>query len=282
MMISASNNPCVVLINMDVISKREITGVLNELGCAVGSYNLEQFLEMEVGINPCLIIVNLSGGSCHIINSIKKNVYRLCPSIDSKNLSIIALVDEAMVNKEKLYLWGASDYISTPVIPAEIKKRIDQTLFRTDADNFDLLDVSPPNLLHQSMHALESIYGAQKSSAERELAQRTARYLESNIDTEISLAALSQFMATNRNKLSRVFKQCFGSSIYTWLREKRMAHAAELLKETDKSIQEIAFCVGYQDSNNFSTAFKRCFTLSPIQYRKSIGCLAAAKDETLI
>ncbi|WP_422624401.1 helix-turn-helix domain-containing protein [Pseudoalteromonas rubra] len=75
-------------------------------------------------------------------------------------------------------------------------------------------------------------------------------------------------MATNRNRLSRVFKSYYGATVFNWLRELRMQRAAELLCSTDNSIQEIAFSVGYSDSNNFSTAFKRCFQTSPIQFRK--------------
>jgi AraC family L-rhamnose operon regulatory protein RhaS len=41
----------------------------------------------------------------------------------------------------------------------------------------------------------------------------------------------------------------------------------DLLQSTDKSITDIAFEVGYKDSNYFSTKFKRFTKKTPSQYR---------------
>ena len=42
----------------------------------------------------------------------------------------------------------------------------------------------------------------------------------------------------------------------------------ELIAGTDRPITEIAFDVGYNDSNYFSTAFRKHEGLTPSQYRK--------------
>ena len=47
-----------------------------------------------------------------------------------------------------------------------------------------------------------------------------------------------------------------------------MLHAANLLINTSNNITHISMEVGYRDSNNFSTAFKRTFNVSPGRYRK--------------
>jgi AraC-like DNA-binding protein len=100
------------------------------------------------------------------------------------------------------------------------------------------------------------------------LAKKTAHYLKSELASEITLNDLARKMATNRNKLSSAFKTCFGTTVFNWLKEQRMLYAAELLISTSQTILQIAEKVGYPDSNNFSTAFKRLFQLSPMQYRK--------------
>ena len=48
----------------------------------------------------------------------------------------------------------------------------------------------------------------------------------------------------------------------------RMRKAAGMLETTDLTLQQIAQCVGYESSFNFSTAFKRVFGVSPAEYRK--------------
>ncbi len=53
----------------------------------------------------------------------------------------------------------------------------------------------------------------------------------------------------------------------TYLTTMRMQKAKALLAGTDRPITDIAFEVGYNDSNYFSTAFRKHEGLSPRQYR---------------
>ena len=110
--------------------------------------------------------------------------------------------------------------------------------------------------------------GSKYTDADFILAERAAIYLKRNISHNLSLNDIARAMATNRNKLSRVFKFYFGMTVFCWLREQRMIMAANMLRNTAESIQEISYSVGYPDSNNFSTAFKRAYCFSPLQYRK--------------
>jgi AraC-like DNA-binding protein len=59
--------------------------------------------------------------------------------------------------------------------------------------------------------------------------------------------------------------------VFAWLYEKRMSLAQTLLKTTTLSILQVGDLVGYPDSNNFSTAFKREYQLSPRQYRRTLS-----------
>ncbi len=49
----------------------------------------------------------------------------------------------------------------------------------------------------------------------------------------------------------------------------RLSEACELLKNTTKTLQEIAEEIGYSNQFNFSTAFKRHYQISPNRWRKS-------------
>ena len=48
-----------------------------------------------------------------------------------------------------------------------------------------------------------------------------------------------------------------------------MQKAASLLKNTDKSVLEIAGIVGYNNGSKFAGAFRRVMNKSPNEYRKS-------------
>lgn len=84
-----------------------------------------------------------------------------------------------------------------------------------------------------------------------------------------TLAQLSRELAISRNKLTKGYKQIYGHTIYVHYRKACMQQAAALLADLNKSVQDIAFDVGYSNASNFCNAFKREFGLTPLQYRKA-------------
>jgi len=63
------------------------------------------------------------------------------------------------------------------------------------------------------------------------------------------------------------FKEIYGIPIQRFRREYKMQKACQLLKETDKSIIEIANEMGYDNPNKFSTAFKNIIGNTPSEYK---------------
>ena len=49
----------------------------------------------------------------------------------------------------------------------------------------------------------------------------------------------------------------------------RLAQARRMLRDTERSVKEIAAAVGYTHPNHFSTAFHRAYGVSPARYRAS-------------
>ena len=68
--------------------------------------------------------------------------------------------------------------------------------------------------------------------------------------------------------MKALFKSVYGTSIAAHMKEHRMRKAAKMLLESDMSIGEIAFSVGYDNQSKFSTAFKDFFQMLPKEYRK--------------
>ena len=56
--------------------------------------------------------------------------------------------------------------------------------------------------------------------------------------------------------------------MFEWLRQQRMERAKHLLVHSSLSVQQVALEVGYEDQANFSTAYKRCYSVPPHRYRK--------------
>lgn len=95
-----------------------------------------------------------------------------------------------------------------------------------------------------------------------------SKYIRRHFDETISLSRLSHEFSMSESHLSRLFKTHTGIGINEYLTYVRIANAEKLLKETDLPIAQIAQQCGYDDSNYFSTVFKRIKNITPQKYRK--------------
>lgn len=72
----------------------------------------------------------------------------------------------------------------------------------------------------------------------------------------------------SHSHLQHLFKQATGIGLGHVLTEKRLQRAAHLLANTNMSVKEIAFAVGYEHTSSFTRAFERRFEQAPRRYRR--------------
>lgn len=92
-------------------------------------------------------------------------------------------------------------------------------------------------------------------------------FLEQNIQAEVDVDGLAKIAHMSKRSFLRAFQQATGSSPIAWLIELRIQRAATLLRRTKKSITEIAFDVGFNDSNYFTRQFRKMTGTTPRDYR---------------
>jgi AraC-like DNA-binding protein len=85
-----------------------------------------------------------------------------------------------------------------------------------------------------------------------------------------SLLELSHIIHMNDCKLKRTFKQCFGKTVYEFIREQRLEKAFTLLHHEEHNVSEAAFAVGYTNVSHFSEAFKKKYGFTPRALCKQI------------
>lgn len=67
----------------------------------------------------------------------------------------------------------------------------------------------------------------------------------------------------------RRFKVAFGETPHRYLQRRRIERAKEMLRNTQKSVTEICFAVGFSSLGTFSRTFKHLSGASPSRYRAS-------------
>ena len=89
------------------------------------------------------------------------------------------------------------------------------------------------------------------------------------MEQRITIEELAKRYLINPTTLKNAFKSVYGTSLAAHIKEHRMGQAAKMLKETNKSIAEIARAVGYDSQSKFTAAFKAYFKVLPKEYRKN-------------
>lgn len=86
-----------------------------------------------------------------------------------------------------------------------------------------------------------------------------------------TVAALAERTGVSRAGLARRFTELVGEPPMAYLTGWRLAVAADLLRETDATVEAVARKVGYSQAFAFSTAFKRVRGVGPQDYRNGRG-----------
>jgi AraC family L-rhamnose operon transcriptional activator RhaR/AraC family L-rhamnose operon regulatory protein RhaS len=125
----------------------------------------------------------------------------------------------------------------------------------------------------QIIGMLSRCYGKSPSPDGRALLRigEALSHLERNIHREVNLEELASIAQMSQRSFLRVFQSATGASPLAWVIEQRINRARHLLRHTDRRITEIAFDVGFNDSNYFSRQFGKITGFSPRDYRLRQG-----------
>ncbi len=93
------------------------------------------------------------------------------------------------------------------------------------------------------------------------------KFVTDNYAEDISIADLSKQFGYSANYISKLFKDNLGMGFNQYLTLQRIKSAEYMLSTTSTPICEIAVVCGFNDSNYFSTVFKKLHGISPSKYR---------------
>lgn len=92
---------------------------------------------------------------------------------------------------------------------------------------------------------------------------------DNHLEDEFSLDKIARELNYSKFYMERVFSEVTGTTIYKYIRERRLARAAEQLVETNRTVLDIAFEAGYASPQAFTMAFRSLYMCPPKVYRKN-------------
>lgn len=96
------------------------------------------------------------------------------------------------------------------------------------------------------------------------------QYIELHYSEDLTLDMIAGSANVSKSECLRCFKASLQTTPYKYVMEYRLSKAADLLKNTDQSIEQIANAVGFAQISHFGKCFREKTGLSPSTYRKTI------------
>lgn len=110
---------------------------------------------------------------------------------------------------------------------------------------------------------------SKNSNTEGFLAQAKALIMENISDEQFGVSELAEATNMSRSNLLRKIKKETGLSASQYIRQVRLAKAEELLQETELTISEISYEVGFGNTSYFTKCFREQYGYPPGELRKN-------------
>ena len=151
---------------------------------------------------------------------------------------------------------GANDYISKPFSVPILKMRVRNLL------------ESRRNYRNRILQQVDATGGIEAVPFEDRFMERIVKQVGEHMsDPDFKVESLSTAMNMAERTLQRNLKAMTNQTPQELIRSMRLNRARDLLENSNLSVSEVAFQVGYLEPTNFSRSFKKQFGFSPSQLR---------------
>lgn len=137
-----------------------------------------------------------------------------------------------------------------------------------DTASFMLIDLSGREQRHYSRFSPRLTHGD-------EAILRVQHWLQAREAKAVSVGEMARIIAMEERTFQRRFKAATGMKPTEYAQHLRVGKARELLEFTRRTVEQIAFAVGYEDPGAFRKLFHRIVGLSPGDYRTRFAAMAA-------
>jgi YesN/AraC family two-component response regulator len=157
-----------------------------------------------------------------------------------------------------------------PEIPVIImtgfgSKDVILSALRNRSDEFIEKPIKVKELMTMIRRLLES--KPQRKEFSRDI-EYVRYYLQKNIDKKVELEDIARLIGYSTKYMSRYFLQETGTRFNDYRLNIKMDKAKEYLEETPYRIKQIAYMLGYENSESFVRMFKKKTEMTPSEYRK--------------
>ncbi|MYN11086.1 response regulator transcription factor [Pseudoduganella aquatica] len=247
---SDANVRSILIVDDSAFEQRMLVDLLSELPYRVSvAFNGMQGYQLALANQPDLILLdvrmpNMDGYTC--CRLLKAN-----PATYDIPVIFLSGADAAEDRIMGLSIGGV-DYVAKPFTPGELAARIHVHL----------------NLMRRTRAEPGAPESAAPADPDAVIVNAAKRLISDNLAALPSLSEIARSVGTYREKLSQLFREQTGMTVFAFIREERIARGVQLLRDTEIDVQDIALLIGFNNAGNFATAFRERMGVTPSAYRQ--------------
>ncbi|HEX7987141.1 MAG TPA: response regulator [Duganella sp.] len=259
---SDSTQRKILIVDDSAFEQRVLVDLLSELPYKVSvAFNGLQGYQLALANQPDLILLDVRMPSM--------DGYTACRLLKANPVTQdipVIFLSGADADEERIMglSIGGVDYVSKPFSPGELAARIQVhlDLARRVSDR--------GRQASNDAEAGATVAKTGDSDPDAVIVAAVKRLIADNLATLPGLAEIARSVGTYREKLSQIFREQTGMTVFAFIREARLRRGEELLRDTDMDVQDIALLIGFNNAGNFATAFRERTGITPSAFRASI------------
>jgi DNA-binding response OmpR family regulator len=270
---SDSSERKILIVDDSAFEQRVLVDLLSELPYKVSvAFNGLQGYQLALANQPDLILLD--------VRMPNMDGYTACRLLKANPVTQdipVIFLSGADADEERIMglSIGGVDYVSKPFSPGELaariqvhlnlaQRRVDQGNQGNRASNDAAAGGDPAGAggAGQSTGA--------DSDPDAVIVAAVKRLIADNLASLPGLAEIARSVGTYREKLSQIFREQTGMTVFAFIRDARIRRGETLLRDTDMDVQDIALLIGFNNAGNFATAFRERTGITPSAFRASI------------
>lgn len=202
------------------------------------------------GITVSVDLDKIPNWQSSLLEDVSVNLLELKSKFCENNKGFLVIRENQSIEHIFLELYSVSEKIKKGYYKVKI---LELFLFLSSLEQEDLTQ-SKKYYLKRQVNSIKAI----------------KEYLITHLSEKITLDQLSVQFEISLTTMKSIFKEIYGDSIYSFVKNYKMQKAAELLNNTNEDINVIAGSLGYDNASKFSEAFKKVIGVNPSVYRKNV------------
>ena len=166
---------------------------------------------------------------------------------------------------ESLAIWAfrsrVIDFIIKPILPRLLTTLVNVILLRLEGSKQTIAQPIPlPPVPHE--------FSTEKKTPNLNSTIIAEHFVRDHYREAITLEKTAKLCRMKTYEFSRTFSREHGITFREFLMQHRIGRALKLLKNSNTSVSQAAYTVGFNDLSNFSRTFRRYVGITPMQFRQ--------------